>query len=132
MTDQAENTDHVEEAEETKPHIDLYVTINDEKIIAERPKFGLLKKVMRANEQWRNNPETFETVDGIDIIYQLLVDIFNTDKLTMENIEDVDLESFFSLEIINEWIGQYVPQKKMMEAQQLERMKSNRKTQGKA
>ena len=100
-------------SEPTKP--ELFVTIDGVKILASRPKFGLLRKVTRLNAVLEKDPNTFDTEEGIDLLFQLILDIFNSDKLTAENIEDVDLESIVSLQEINNWIEAYIPQKKIQE-----------------
>lgn len=109
----------------TKPK--LFVTIDGEEIVASRPKFGLLKQATRLTEVVRDNPETFDTEEGIDLLFQLIVDIFNTDELTMENIEDVDLDSILSLQDINDWLEAYIPKKKVKEIKEVESMRSNQK-----
>ena len=104
---------------------ELFVTIDSEKILAKRPKFGLFKKVLRVNKINQDDPDGFETEAGLDILFQLIVDIFNTDELTMDNIEEVDLDSFVNLQDINDWIKAYVPEKKVQEMTEVEAMKSN-------
>ena len=112
--------------ESTKPK--LFVTIDGEKILASRPKFGLLKKVTRLNESLTKNPDLFDTEEGLDLLFQLILDIFDTDELTQDNIDDVDLESIVSLQEINNWIEAYIPQKKIQETKDVSSMRSNQAT----
>lgn len=110
-------------SEPTKP--ELFVTIDGVKILASRPKFGLLKKVTRLNAALTEDPNLFDTEEGLDHLFQLILDIFNTDKLTQDNIEDVDLESIVSLQEINNWIEAYIPQKKIQETKEIDSMRSD-------
>ena len=107
----------------TKP--ELFVTIDGEKIFASRPKFGLLRKVTRLNAVLEKNPDTFDTEEGIDLLFQLTIDIFRNDEVTSETIEDLDLESIVSLQEINNWIEAYIPQKKIQEVTETDSMRSN-------
>lgn len=109
--------------EDNKPK--LFVTIDGEKIFASRPKFGLLKKVIRINQKQVENKTFFETEEGFDVLFQLIIDVFDTDELTSENINDVDLDSLVNLQEINDWLEVYIPQKKRKEIQEVESMKSN-------
>ena len=117
----------VEEQTEESVKKELFVTIDGEPIFASRPKFGMLKKAMRVQAFYEKDNEFFYTIEGIDALYQLIVDIFDTDELTMENIESVDIASILKLDDINEWLKSHIPQKKVMEAVELEAMRSNQK-----
>ncbi|MCK5607782.1 hypothetical protein KAR91_38220 [Candidatus Pacearchaeota archaeon] len=117
----------MEEQAEESVKKELFVTIDGEKIFASRPKFGMLKKAMRIQKLAEEDDDFFYKVEGIDALYRLIVDIFDTDELTMENIESVDLGSILKLDDISEWINSHIPQKKVMEAAEVATMRSKQK-----
>lgn len=117
----------MEEQAEESVKKELFVTIDGEKIFASRPKFGMLKKAMRIQKLAEEDDDFFYKVEGIDALYRLIVDIFDTDELTMENIESVDLGSILKLDDISDWINSHIPQKKVTEAAEVATMRSKQK-----
>ena len=59
----------------TKEFPELSVTIDNRKILAKRPKFGLFKKVIRVNKVNQEDPAGFETEAGLDLLLWLMTDL---------------------------------------------------------
>ena len=107
--------------------VNMTIVVNEKEIHARRPKVKLLRKVVQLNDAGTQDLSYFNTLEGIDSILNLVVDIFDNPELTFEVLCDADMESLFTLQNINDWINQYFPQKKMMEIREVTRMKANQK-----
>lgn len=108
---------------EERERIDLVFNIDDKKIIAKRPKIKILKTVMQLNVELQDNGNLFGSIEGMDKLLKLTVDIFDNEELTLENIEEANLEDIFMLADINDWINQYFPQKKITESKEVAKMR---------
>ncbi len=113
------------EVVEVVEHIDLFITIDDKEYKADPPKMKLLRHVIRLNEKQQADPQLFFTEAGIDEIMHLLVAIFNNENITIDNIENADLSTLYTLQNINDWINQYMPEKNIREAMQVSKMREN-------
>ncbi len=115
--------------DDTPPEkIDLELRVSDDKsYTANRPRMKLLKKVIRLNEAGAADPEHFSTEEGINELFQLIIDIFDNEELTVEVLEEVYMEDILSLENINGWINQYFPKKRITEVTQIQKMRSKQK-----
>jgi len=112
----------------------LSLTIEGRDYIAPAPRMKILKQVLRFNVKHKNGEIDFDTPEGIDALFQLVIDLVGNPDLTIELLEEMEIGAFlevFTLQSINDWIGQYFPQKKMMESQQVAKMKETQKNKSK-
>lgn len=112
--------------------IELTLNIEGQEYKAPAPRMKLLKQVMRFNVDYQSERIDLNTPSGVDALFSLVVDIVGNPDVTVEKLEEMEILEFsetFSLQNINDWLNQFFPQKKVVEASQVATMKESQKAQ---
>ena len=58
---------------------------------------------------------------------RLLVELFSNEQVTIDTIEEADISTLYTLQNVIDWINQYMPEKNMREAIEVNTMRENQK-----